>query len=86
MAIPAAARGDIEGYADRTSALPGQQLRLFVSTTAAGFAVRAFRMSWYRGAEGKLVWTSQHLPGRHQHSAVLASTVTHTITARGARR
>lgn len=34
----------IEGYTDHVSVLPGQPFRLFVSTEAPGYVVRAFRM------------------------------------------
>ncbi|MFC5722891.1 N,N-dimethylformamidase beta subunit family domain-containing protein [Streptomyces gamaensis] len=56
----------VEGYADRASVLPGQTLRLHVSTTAAGFRAEAFRMGWYGGAQARRVWTSQRLPGTVQ--------------------
>ena len=41
---------EIEGYADHASAVPGTAVRLFVSTTAAWFRVRALRFGWYGGA------------------------------------
>src|SRR5712691_2894619 len=37
----------LAGFADHTDVLPGGSFRLFVSTTAASFTVRAFRMGWY---------------------------------------
>jgi hypothetical protein len=43
------AEHEIEGYADQVSVLPGESFRLFVSTTARGFTVEAFRMGWYGG-------------------------------------
>jgi len=58
--------GAIEGYADRASALPGSPVRLFVSTTAASFRVRALRFGWYGGTLACLVWTSPAIPGRRQ--------------------
>ena len=54
---------DVEGYADHDSVLPGQPVRLFVSTVAGRFRVVAFRMGWYRGARARPVWTSSWLPG-----------------------
>jgi hypothetical protein len=62
---------EIEGYADRASALPGSVVRLFVSTTAASFRVRALRFGWYGGALARLVWTSARIPGALQPSAVV---------------
>jgi hypothetical protein len=49
---------EIEGYTDHASARPGTVVRLFVSTTAASFRVRALRFGWYGGALARLVWTS----------------------------
>jgi hypothetical protein len=43
------APGAIEGYADQQSVLPGQGFRLYVSTTAKSFQVKAFRFGWYTG-------------------------------------
>jgi hypothetical protein len=48
----------IEGYADQQSVLPGQSLRLYVSTTAGSFRVDAFRFGWYSGHQARLVWAS----------------------------
>jgi hypothetical protein len=56
----------IEGYFDRASAAFGDSVRLFVSTTAPSFQVQAYRMGWYQGLGGRLVWQSATLPGRLQ--------------------
>ena len=56
----------IEGYADKVSVLPGESFRLFVSTTAPGFQVEAFRMGWYQGKQGRTVWISGHTRGTRQ--------------------
>ncbi|WP_329566947.1 N,N-dimethylformamidase beta subunit family domain-containing protein [Kitasatospora sp. NBC_01266] len=61
----------IEGWADRTSVLPGESFGLHVSTTAPGFKVSAYRMGWYGGARGRLVWQSDQLPGSKQSAAAL---------------
>ena len=37
----------IDGYADQQSVLPGQTFRLYVSTTANSFRVKAFCFGWY---------------------------------------
>jgi hypothetical protein len=59
----------LEGFADHADVLPGTSFRLFVSTTAGGFRVLAFRMGWYRGDLARLVWTSPLVPGRRQPGA-----------------
>ena len=56
----------IEGWADRASAAPGDPVRLYVSTTATRFRVAAYRMGWYGGLGGRLVWQSPSHPGRRQ--------------------
>ncbi len=56
----------IEGYADHVSARVGETVRLYVSTEAPWFHVEAYRMGWYGGRRGRLVWRSRRLPGRLQ--------------------
>ncbi|GHH62628.1 hypothetical protein GCM10017673_02180 [Streptosporangium violaceochromogenes] len=60
------AEHEIEGFADRASVLPGESFRLYVSTTAGRYTVRAFRVGWYGGAGARQVWVSGELPGRRQ--------------------
>src|SRR5215471_20320662 len=62
---------EIEGYTDRASARPGTVVRLFVSTTAAWFRVRALRFGWYGGALARLVWASAPVSGLRQPAAVV---------------
>ncbi|MET9962255.1 N,N-dimethylformamidase beta subunit family domain-containing protein [Streptomyces sp. NPDC006326] len=59
----------IEGFADRTSVLPGEALGLRVSTTAECYTVSAYRMGWYGGRRARLVWRSCPLPGGLQPAA-----------------
>ena len=56
----------IQGWADHASAAAGERVRLYVSTTARRFRVEAYRMGWYGGRGGRLVWRSRPLPGRRQ--------------------
>ena len=51
----AASPGEIEGYADATSAHQGQTVRLFISTKAASYRVEAYRIGWYGGRQARLV-------------------------------
>jgi hypothetical protein len=48
------------------SAVAGERVRLYVSTAASRFRVEAYRMGWYNGRGGRLVWRSAPLPGRRQ--------------------
>lgn len=61
--------GWIEGYADATSVQAGHDLTLFVDTPATTFTVLAYRMGWYGGAQGRLIWTSPPTPGGRQLKA-----------------
>lgn len=72
----------IAGFADPISVLPGQRVRLYVSTAAASFRVRAFRMGWYQGDLGRLVWTSRSYPGHTQPAPALVAPATGTMAAR----
>jgi hypothetical protein len=56
----------VEGYADKASILPGEDVGLHLSTTAATLRVSAFRVGWHRGAEARLVWRSGPIRGARQ--------------------
>ncbi len=58
--------GDIEGYADQASASVGDTVTLFVSTKATSFHVEAYRMGYYQGIGGRLVWQSDEVGGTRQ--------------------
>jgi hypothetical protein len=59
-------REAIQGWADHVSATAGDRVRLYVSTTARRFQVKAYRMGWYGGLGARLIWRSGRLPGRRQ--------------------
>jgi hypothetical protein len=61
----------IEGYANRVSAEAGDVVDLFVSTKARRFHVEAYRMGYYQGRGGRMVWTSAWVRGRHQRRPTL---------------
>lgn len=56
----------MEGYTDKVSVVPREGFGLYVSTTAPGFRVSAYRIGWYGGAQARLVWRSGRVPGRRQ--------------------
>ncbi|MFD5751070.1 N,N-dimethylformamidase beta subunit family domain-containing protein [Streptomyces sp. NPDC127033] len=70
------------GYTDRVSVLPGEEFGLHVSTTAPGFRVSAYRVGWYGGAQARLVWRSERIPGRAQRGPRDARLVRATQTVR----
>jgi hypothetical protein len=58
-----AAPGYIQGFANLNYAQVGQQVTLYVTTTATAFRVVAYRMGYYQGTGARRVWTSALLPG-----------------------
>jgi hypothetical protein len=61
--------GQLEGYADKVSAQPGETVKLFVSTKDPGYRVEAYRIGYYGGLGARLVWKSAQLQGRAQDPA-----------------
>ncbi|MBV9412285.1 MAG: hypothetical protein JO148_11860 [Acidimicrobiia bacterium] len=61
--------GQLEGYADKVSAQQGETVRLFVSTKESGYHVEAYRIGYYGGLGGRLVWKSAELRGQQQAPA-----------------
>jgi hypothetical protein len=58
--------GGISGFADQVYAQQGQQVRLYVSTTGPWFVARAFRIGYYQGKGGRLIWQSGKITGKRQ--------------------
>ena len=56
----------------RSSAVAGDTVTLFVNTRAASFHVEAYRMGYYQGIGGRLVWQSDELAGVRQPPPSLA--------------
>ncbi len=53
--------GWIEGFADTTSARPGQTVTLYVAADADTWHAEAYRMGWYGGNLGRLIWSSDEI-------------------------
>ena len=70
LAVPALAQPElppslsIEGYPDRQSLAPGEELALHTSTTAAEYGIEIVRL----GAERKVVFQKSKIPGGGFHS------------------
>src|SRR3954468_3200075 len=64
--ISAGATKGISGYANRVSANIGESVRLFVDTNAGSFRVQAYRLGYYGGLGGRLIWTSSRVTGVQQ--------------------
>ena len=56
----------IEGFASQVSAVAGETITLFVNTIATAFHVEAYRMGYYQGIGGRLVWQSEQVAGVRQ--------------------
>ena len=65
-----ARRAPIEGYADRVSVAPGQELSIFVNTRADTFRAEVYRMGYYSGLGARLVTRTKDLRGRVQPGPV----------------
>ena len=48
----------LEGFASQVSAVSGDDVTLFVNTTAKAVQVQAYRMGYYQGLGGRLVYQS----------------------------
>jgi hypothetical protein len=62
----------IEGYASQVSAKAGDEVTVFVNTTARSVSLQAFRMGYYQGLGGRLVYQSDRVAGQQQPSSSLA--------------
>lgn len=56
----------IEGFADHVSGQRGDTVRLFATTSSPSFHVEAYRMGWYAGKGGRLIWRSNPVAGVQQ--------------------
>ncbi len=63
----------LEGYASQVSAKHGDDVALFVNTTAQAVQVQAYRMGYYQGLGGRLVWKSDMVKAGAQPPPVVAS-------------
>jgi hypothetical protein len=71
----------LEGYASQVSAVPGDDVHLFVNTSARTVQVQAYRMGYYQGLAGRLVWQSDTVAGAQQGPPEVAAG-TNTVACR----
>lgn len=65
-------------YADQSSIHPGDSVDLFVSTSGVKWRAQVFRMGFYGGKSGRLVWQSEAQPAVQQDGVgYLSDTGTH---------
>jgi hypothetical protein len=63
----------LEGYASQVSAVPGDDVALFVNTTAQAVQVQAYRMGYYQGLGGRLIWQSDMVKAGPQPAPVVGA-------------
>lgn len=62
----------LEGFASQVSAVPGDDVAVFVSTTARAVQVQAYRMGYYQGLGGRLVVKTDFVPAKVQAAPVVS--------------
>ncbi|MGH9046374.1 MAG: N,N-dimethylformamidase beta subunit family domain-containing protein, partial [Acidimicrobiales bacterium] len=65
----------IEGFASQVSAIAGDDVELFVNTSAQSFHVEAYRMGYYQGLAGRLIETSDTVAGAQQGAPTVTPVV-----------
>jgi hypothetical protein len=60
----------LEGFASQVSAVPGDDVALFVNTTAAAVQAQVYRMGYYQGLGGRLVVQTDFVAATPQPPAV----------------
>jgi hypothetical protein len=61
----------IEGFASHVSAVSGEDVAIFVNTSAAAVQVQAYRIGYYQGLGGRLVYQSDMVPAGPQTAPVV---------------
>jgi hypothetical protein len=63
----------INGFANLTAARAGQKVTLYVTTEAVKYHISAYRIGYYGGKGGRLVWRSGELKGVAQPACSIAA-------------
>jgi len=63
----------LEGFASQVSAVPGDDVALFVNTTASAVQVQAYRMGYYQGLGGRLFLQTDFVPAKVQAAPVVTA-------------
>jgi len=78
-AIPPSPNHSMEGYASQVSAVSGDDVAIFVNTTSTAVQVKAYRIGYYQGLGGRLIYQSDMVAAGPQAAPVVTpgtSTVT----------
>jgi hypothetical protein len=69
--LPLGPQNAIEAFTAPISVNAGAQVKMYVSTAAPSYSFRIYRMGWYQGLGGHLVYSSQMLQGINQPAPVV---------------
>jgi hypothetical protein len=61
----------LEGFASQVSAVAGEDVAVFVNTTAKAVQVQAYRMGFYQGLGGRLIVQTDFIPAKAQAAPVV---------------
>jgi hypothetical protein len=76
---PTGQQNAIEGFTVPVSAAAGETVKLYISTTATSYSLQVYRMGWYQGLGGRLVYSSSTLQGINQPPPII-DPVTHMVS------
>ncbi len=65
----------IQGFATSTQAQVGQSVNIYVNTSQPDYHIEAYRMGWYQGLGGRLIWSSPVEKGIVQPACPLDTSV-----------
>ncbi len=78
--LPLGPQNAIEAFTAPVSVGIGQSIKMYVSTTAPSYSFRVYRMGWYQGFGGRLVYSSKAIQGINQ-PAPLVDQATRMVSA-----
>ena len=70
--------GAIDGYTVPASVAAGRPVQLYVTTTASSYTYAIYRMGYYQGLGGRLIYQSPSITG-HQQPAPAIDPITHMV-------
>jgi hypothetical protein len=65
----------IQGFATSTQAQQGQTVNIYVNTSLPNYHIEAYRMGWYQGLGGRLIWSSPTEKGIAQPTCPLDTSI-----------
>jgi hypothetical protein len=62
---------NLEGFPSQVSAVPGDDVAVFINTTARAVQIQAYRMGYYQGLGGRLIMETDFAPAKVQAAPVV---------------